>query len=189
MNENNEQEDINVGSETQPQEPAGNGQFPRASGQSSMGSIANGVTDFGKGLVQGVKGNVGNPNKKSLATGVGEKIKNKLMNGQNKPDKNIGKKGDPGDKKKNQNNKNGKNDENNKEKIKQYIIIDFKEYDLSSESKQELIAIAKSYCESKNISEDDELEITLLDNEEVENFLEKVFNNMKVIRGLISEKL
>ena len=77
----------------------------------------------------------------------------------------------------------------NKEKIKQYIIIDFKEYDLSSESKQELIAIAKSYCESKNISEDDELEITLLDNEEVENFLEKVFNNMKVIRGLISEKL
>ena len=75
------------------------------------------------------------------------------------------------------------------EKIKQYIIIDFKEYDLSSESKQELIAIAKSYCESKNISEDDELEITLLDNEEVENFLEKVFNNMKVIRGLISEKL
>ena len=79
--------------------------------------------------------------------------------------------------------------ENNKEKIKQYIIIDFKEYDLSSESKQELIAIAKSYCESKNISEDDELEITLLDNEEVENFLEKVFNNMKVIRGLISEKL
>ena len=79
--------------------------------------------------------------------------------------------------------------ENNKEKIKQYIIIDFKEYDLSSESKQELIALAKSYCESKNISEDDELEITLLDNEEVENFLEKVFNNMKVIRGLISEKL
>jgi len=74
--------------------------------------------------------------------------------------------------------------ENNKD-----IIIDFKEYDLSSESKQELIAIAKSYCESKNISEDDELEITLLDNEEVENFLEKVFNNMKVIRGLISEKL
>lgn len=117
MNKNNEQEDINVGSETQPQEPAGNGQFPRASGQSSMGNIANGVTDFGKGLVQGVKGNVGNPNKKSLATGVGEKVKNKLMNGQKKPDKNIGKKGGPGDKKKNQNNKNGKNDgQNNKEK-------------------------------------------------------------------------
>ena len=45
------------------------------------------------------------------------------------------------------------------------------------------------YCESKNISQEDELEIALLDNEEVENFLEKVFNNMKVIRGLISEKL
>lgn len=78
--------------------------------------------------------------------------------------------------------------ENNKEKIKQYIIIDFKEYNLSSESKEELINIAKSYCESKNISDSDELEIALLDNEEVENFLEKVFNNMKVIRGLISEK-
>lgn len=79
--------------------------------------------------------------------------------------------------------------ENNKEKIKQYIIIDFKEYDLSPQSKEELISIAKSYCESKSISQDDELEIALLDNEEVENFLEKVFNNMKVIRGLISEKL
>ena len=78
--------------------------------------------------------------------------------------------------------------EGNQEKIKQYIIIDFKEYDLSSESKEELINIAKSYCESKNISQEDELEIALLDNEEVENFLEKVFN-MKVIRGLISEKL
>ena len=80
-------------------------------------------------------------------------------------------------------------DRGNQEKIKQYIIIDFKEYDLSSESKEELINIAKSYCESKNISQEDELEIALLDNEEVENFLEKVFNNMKVIRGLISEKL
>lgn len=75
-----------------------------------------------------------------------------------------------------------------RKKIKQYIIIDFKEYDLSSENKKELIDIAKSYCKSKNISEDDQLEIALLDNEEVENFLEKVFNNMKVIRGLISEK-
>ena len=55
--------------------------------------------------------------------------------------------------------------EGNQEKIKQYIIIDFKEYDLSSESKEELINIAKSYCESKNISQEDELEIALLDNE------------------------
>lgn len=77
---------------------------------------------------------------------------------------------------------------NNEEKIRQYIIIDFKEYDLSEENKNELMNIAKSYCDSKKISENDELEITLLDNEEVENFLEKVFNNMKVIRGLISEK-
>lgn len=73
-------------------------------------------------------------------------------------------------------------------KVKQYIIVDFKEYDLSSENKQELIDAAKKYCETKQISDNDELEITLLDNEEVENFLEKVFNNMKVIRGLISEK-
>ena len=79
--------------------------------------------------------------------------------------------------------------EGNQEKIKQYIIIDFKEYDLSSESKEELINIAKSYCESKNISQEDELEIALLDNEEDKNFLEKVFNKMKVIRGLISEIL
>lgn len=78
--------------------------------------------------------------------------------------------------------------ENNTEKIKQYIIIDFKEYNLSSDSKEELINLAKSYCESKGITKEDELEIALLDNEEVENFLEKVFNNMKVIRGLISEK-
>ena len=35
---------------------------------------------------------------------------------------------------------------------------------------------------------DDQLEIALLDNEEAENFLEKVFNNMKVIRGLITKK-
>ena len=63
--------------------------------------------------------------------------------------------------------------ENNKEKIKQYIIIDFKEYNLSSESKEELINIAKSYCESKNISDSDELEIALLDNEEVEKKKEK----------------
>ena len=48
--------------------------------------------------------------------------------------------------------------------------------------------IAKQYCESKNIPNDEQLEIALLDNEEAENFLEKVFNNMKVIRGLITKK-
>lgn len=71
---------------------------------------------------------------------------------------------------------------------KQYIIIDYKEFNLSIDEKNELIEVAKQYCNSKGISEDQNLEIALLDNEEAENFLEKVFNNMKVIRGLITKK-
>lgn len=71
---------------------------------------------------------------------------------------------------------------------KQYIIIDYKEFDLSIDEKNELIEIAKEYCKSNNIPEDEQLEIALLDNEEAENFLEKVFNNLKVIRGLITKK-
>lgn len=71
---------------------------------------------------------------------------------------------------------------------KQYIIIDYKEFDLSMDKKNELINIAKEYCKSKGIVENENLEINLLDNEEAENFLEKVFNNMKVIRGLITKK-
>ena len=71
---------------------------------------------------------------------------------------------------------------------KQYIIIDYKEFNLNIDEKNELIDIAKQYCESKNIPNDEQLEIALLDNEEAENFLEKVFNNMKVIRGLITKK-
>ena len=65
------------------------------------------------------------------------------------------------------------------QKTKQYIIIDYKEFNLN---------IDEQYCESKNIPNDEQLEIALLDNEEAENFLEKVFNNMKVIRGLITKK-
>ena len=72
--------------------------------------------------------------------------------------------------------------------VKQYIIIDYKEFDLDNDSKEELFSIAKEYCNSKSIAEDDSLEIALLDNEEAENFLEKIFNNMKVIRGLITKK-
>ena len=74
------------------------------------------------------------------------------------------------------------------QEIKQYIIIDYKEFNLNIDEKNELIDIAKQYCESKNIPNDEQLEIALLDNEEAENFLEKVFNNMKVIRGLITKK-
>ncbi|MGL5345953.1 MAG: hypothetical protein ACRDA3_01255 [Peptostreptococcaceae bacterium] len=74
------------------------------------------------------------------------------------------------------------------QKTKQYIIIDYKEFDLSIDEKNELIEVAKQYCESNNIPNDEQLEIALLDNEEAENFLEKIFNNMKVIRGLITKK-
>lgn len=76
----------------------------------------------------------------------------------------------------------------NDHNTKQYIIIDYKEFDLSEDGKEELVEVAKEYCKSKNIPEDDQLEIALLDNEEAENFLEKIFNNMKVIRGLITKK-
>ncbi|WP_300276954.1 hypothetical protein [Peptacetobacter sp.] len=71
---------------------------------------------------------------------------------------------------------------------KQYIIIDYKDFSLSEEERKELIQIAEDYCKSKGIEKNENLEITLLDNEEAENFLEKVFNNMKVIRGLITKK-
>jgi hypothetical protein len=40
----------------------------------------------------------------------------------------------------------------------------------------------------KGIDNSDQTQIALLDNEEAENFLEKVFNNMKVIRGLITQR-
>lgn len=78
--------------------------------------------------------------------------------------------------------------EGKEQKVKQYIIIDYKDFDLSSEKKNELLDIAKQYCEIKDIPEGCQLEITLLDNDEVEDFLEKVFSNMKVIRGLITKR-
>ena len=78
--------------------------------------------------------------------------------------------------------------EGKEQKVKQYIIIDYKDFDLSSEEKNELLDVAKEYCATKNIPEGEQLEITLLDNDEAEDFLEKVFNNMKVIRGLITKR-
>ncbi|GAA0105769.1 hypothetical protein UT300013_23930 [Paraclostridium sordellii] len=74
------------------------------------------------------------------------------------------------------------------EKAMQYIIIDYKEFELCKESKDELVNIAKEYCKQKGINDDEQTQIELLDNEEAENFLEKVFNNMKVIRGLITQR-
>ncbi|MEG0842838.1 MAG: hypothetical protein RSD22_05275 [Romboutsia sp.] len=76
----------------------------------------------------------------------------------------------------------------NANNTKQYIIIDYKEFDLNIDEKNELMEIARQYCKSKGIKEDEQLQIELLDNEEAENFLEKIFNNMKVIRGLITKK-
>ena len=73
--------------------------------------------------------------------------------------------------------------EGKEQKVKQYIIIDYKDFDLSSEKKNELLDTAKKYCEMKDIPQGDQLEITLLDNDEAEDFLEKVFNNMKVKRS------
>ncbi|MBS5787295.1 MAG: hypothetical protein KIC98_05260 [Clostridioides difficile] len=70
---------------------------------------------------------------------------------------------------------------------RQYIIIDYKEYNLSKDKRDQLIEMAKKYCESKGILDDESLEIELLDNEEAENFIEKVFNNMKIIKGLITQ--
>ncbi len=77
--------------------------------------------------------------------------------------------------------------ENSKDKVKQYVIVDYKDFNLSNNEKEELVDIAKTYCNEKNIDEKD-LQIELLDNEEAENFIEKVFNNMKVIKGLITKK-
>ncbi|CEO27117.1 hypothetical protein [Paraclostridium sordellii] len=74
------------------------------------------------------------------------------------------------------------------EKAIQYIIIDYKEFELCKESKDELVNIAKEYCKQNGINDDEQTQIELLDNEEAENFLEKVFNNMKVIRGLITQR-
>ena len=43
------------------------------------------------------------------------------------------------------------------QKTKQYIIIDYKEFNLNIDEKNELIDIAKQYCESKNIQNDEQL--------------------------------
>ncbi|SHJ82956.1 hypothetical protein [Tepidibacter formicigenes] len=78
--------------------------------------------------------------------------------------------------------------EGNDEKVKEYIIIDFKEYELSSQDKEGLIVKAKEYCETKNIDLESKGEIFLLDNEEAESFVEKLFDNMKFIRGLTTKR-
>ncbi|MFI3210000.1 MAG: hypothetical protein R3Y64_02945 [Peptostreptococcaceae bacterium] len=71
------------------------------------------------------------------------------------------------------------------EKNTEYIIVDYKDFNLSDEKKTMLLELANKYCDDKNISDRN---IELLDNEEAENFVEKIFNNMKVIKGLITKK-
>ena len=72
------------------------------------------------------------------------------------------------------------------QEIKQYVIVDYKDYSLNDEDKKVVLGIAKDYCKSKGIDNDENVEIKLLDDEVAENFVEKIFNNMKVIRGMIS---
>lgn len=72
------------------------------------------------------------------------------------------------------------------QEVKQYIIVDYKEYSLSENDKEGIMNIAKDYCVQKGIDNSENVEIKLLDNEVAEKFIERIFNNMKVIRGLIT---
>lgn len=75
-----------------------------------------------------------------------------------------------------------------KQEILQYVIVDYKDYTLKEEEKKAMLDLAYKYCEEKGIADDENLEIKLLDDEIAEDFLEKIFNNMKVIRGMISNR-
>ncbi|WFD11050.1 hypothetical protein [Tepidibacter hydrothermalis] len=78
--------------------------------------------------------------------------------------------------------------EGENEKIKEYIIVDFKDYTLSQEDKKALLEKAKEYCDLKGKDLESNTEIFLLDNEEAESFVEKLFDNMKFIRGLTTKR-
>ncbi|OPJ56342.1 hypothetical protein [Alkalithermobacter paradoxus] len=75
--------------------------------------------------------------------------------------------------------------ENNIEKVRNCLIIDYKEYELSKEDKDKLLNTAKEYATINNIQNE---ELFLLDNEEAEAFVEKLFDNMKIIRGLTTKR-
>ena len=47
--------------------------------------------------------------------------------------------------------------EKSKEKVMQYIIIDYKEFELCDSAKNELIDIAKQYCKENNINDEEQL--------------------------------
>ncbi len=78
--------------------------------------------------------------------------------------------------------------ENDNEKIKEYIIVDFKDYTLSQEDRKSLLEKAREYSELKGKDLESNTEIFLLDNEEAESFVEKLFDNMKFIRGLTTKR-
>lgn len=69
----------------------------------------------------------------------------------------------------------------------QYVIVDYKEYSLEKKDRESILEIANQYCEKKGIINNPNLEIILLDDEVAENFIERIFNNMKIVRGLISK--
>ena len=73
-----------------------------------------------------------------------------------------------------------------KQEVIQYVIVDYKDYSLSDNDKKQMLDMAHKYCEEKGIEKDENLQIKLLDDEIAEDFVEKIFNNMKVIRGMIS---
>lgn len=74
-----------------------------------------------------------------------------------------------------------------RQEVLQYVIVDYKEYSLAPDNKEAIMDIANQYCRDKGIEDNENLEIKLLDDEIAENFIEKIFNNMKVIRGLITK--
>ncbi|WP_099190685.1 hypothetical protein [Tepidibacter mesophilus] len=78
--------------------------------------------------------------------------------------------------------------EKEKEKIKEYIIVDFKDYTLAKADKEDLLDKAREYCKIKGKDLESNVEIFLLDNEETESFVEKLFDNMKFIRGLTTKR-
>lgn len=68
---------------------------------------------------------------------------------------------------------------------RKYLIIDYKTYDLSKDDRDELYKLALDYLKGHNIENDESIEIKFLDTEQASVFIEKIFNSMKTVRGLI----
>ena len=72
-----------------------------------------------------------------------------------------------------------------REKDQKYLIIDYRTYDLSETDRDELYKIALDYCKKNKIELDDSIEIKFLETEQASIFIEKIFNSMKTVRGLV----